>query len=173
MESILIKSYNIPANVRKQYAKYLSLDLYSDRLVGKGGPNGDITYFFKNYMSVQWTPASVASQFAMIVFITHENANNYVSANNLNNMVDANKIPFCSGMFSYKEANAYVKELFLDIKSAMDKYKDEESTAATSVVNQIVNSSPADELKKYKELLDMGIISQDEFDAKKKQLLGI
>ena len=30
-----------------------------------------------------------------------------------------------------------------------------------------------DELKKFKELLDMGVISQEEFDAKKKQLLGL
>lgn len=33
--------------------------------------------------------------------------------------------------------------------------------------------STTDELKKYKELLDMGIITQEEFDAKKKQLLGL
>ncbi len=33
--------------------------------------------------------------------------------------------------------------------------------------------SAADELKKFKELLDMGAISQEEYDAKKKQLLGI
>ncbi|PWM73533.1 MAG: hypothetical protein DBX59_04745 [Bacillota bacterium] len=33
--------------------------------------------------------------------------------------------------------------------------------------------SPAEELKKFKELLDMGVISQEEFDAKKKQLLGV
>ena len=33
--------------------------------------------------------------------------------------------------------------------------------------------SSADELKKYKELLDSGVISQEEFDAKKKQLLGL
>lgn len=31
----------------------------------------------------------------------------------------------------------------------------------------------ADEIKKYKELLDSGIITQEEFDAKKKQLLGL
>ncbi len=30
-----------------------------------------------------------------------------------------------------------------------------------------------EELKKYKELLDSGVISQDEFDAKKNQLLGL
>lgn len=33
--------------------------------------------------------------------------------------------------------------------------------------------SASDELKKLKELLDMGIITQEEFDAKKKQLLGL
>ncbi len=33
--------------------------------------------------------------------------------------------------------------------------------------------SAADELKKYKELLDSGVISREEFDAKKKQLLGL
>lgn len=33
--------------------------------------------------------------------------------------------------------------------------------------------SAADEIKKYKELLDMGAITQQEYDAKKKQLLGI
>ena len=38
------------------------------------------------------------------------------------------------------------------------------------VVNQV---SAADELKKFKELLDMGVITQEEFDAKKKELLGI
>ena len=34
-------------------------------------------------------------------------------------------------------------------------------------------ASPMDELKKLKELLDMGIVTQEEFDAKKKQLLGL
>ena len=33
--------------------------------------------------------------------------------------------------------------------------------------------SSADEIKKYKELLDEGIINQDEFDFKKKELLGL
>lgn len=33
--------------------------------------------------------------------------------------------------------------------------------------------SSADELKKFKELLDSGIITQEEFDQKKKQLLGL
>ena len=39
-----------------------------------------------------------------------------------------------------------------------------------AVVQQV---SPAEELKKFKELLDIGAISQAEFDAKKKQILGL
>ena len=42
--------------------------------------------------------------------------------------------------------------------------------ANTHVVQQV---SAADELKKFKELLDIGAITQEEFDAKKKQLLGL
>ena len=34
-------------------------------------------------------------------------------------------------------------------------------------------SDEDDQLKKYKELLDSGVITQEEFDAKKKQLLGL
>ena len=39
------------------------------------------------------------------------------------------------------------------------------------VVN--TNATSVDEIKKYKELLDEGIITQEEFDAKKKQLLSL
>lgn len=35
------------------------------------------------------------------------------------------------------------------------------------------SKSDADELRKYKDLLDSGVITQEEFDAKKKQLLGL
>lgn len=38
---------------------------------------------------------------------------------------------------------------------------------------QIQQTSSADEILKYKNLLDMGIITQDEFEQKKKQLLGL
>ncbi|MCH5198014.1 MAG: SHOCT domain-containing protein [Oscillospiraceae bacterium] len=38
-------------------------------------------------------------------------------------------------------------------------------------VQQTISTSNADELKKYKELLDSGVITQEEFDSKKKQLL--
>ncbi len=40
-------------------------------------------------------------------------------------------------------------------------------------VSAIKKDSNVDELKKYKELLDEGIITQEEFETKKKQLLGL
>ena len=36
-----------------------------------------------------------------------------------------------------------------------------------------IASDPYEELKKLKDLFDMGVITQEEFDAKKKQLLGL
>ncbi len=57
------------------------------------------------------------------------------------------------------------------INEAIAEYKKKSSAPATAVV--VNNTSAADELKKFKELLDCGIISQEEFDAKKKQLLGL
>ena len=47
----------------------------------------------------------------------------------------------------------------------------ETAEAAPVVVQNAL--SAADELKKFKELLDLGIVTQEEFDAKKKQLLGL
>lgn len=43
-------------------------------------------------------------------------------------------------------------------------------TSSTTIVQ---TSDEADQLKKYKDLLDSGVITQEEFDAKKKQLLGL
>ena len=40
-------------------------------------------------------------------------------------------------------------------------------------VSPQVNFGAAEELKTYKELLDSGVITQEEFDAKKKQLLNL
>lgn len=37
----------------------------------------------------------------------------------------------------------------------------------------IVNNDPITEIKRYKELLDGGIITQEEFDKKKQELLNL
>lgn len=43
----------------------------------------------------------------------------------------------------------------------------------SSTVIQQVNNSNADELRKYKQLFEDGIVTQDEYEAKKKQLLNL
>ena len=48
-----------------------------------------------------------------------------------------------------------------------------ENIVAATEIKQEIQPSSADELKKYKELLDSGVVTQEEFDAKKKQLLGL
>ena len=64
-----------------------------------------------------------------------------------------------------------------EIHSAVSKLlverQSKEKPVATTTIKQEIPQSNADELKKYKELLDCGVISQEEFDAKKKQLLGL
>lgn len=40
-------------------------------------------------------------------------------------------------------------------------------------IHKPISQSNADELKKFKELLDNSVITQEEFEAKKKQLLGL
>ncbi len=44
---------------------------------------------------------------------------------------------------------------------------------ASPVMAPVMSRSNAEELKQYKELLEMGVITQEEFNAKKKQLLGL
>lgn len=40
-------------------------------------------------------------------------------------------------------------------------------------ITNVNNISPADEIKKYKELLDQGAITEEEFQEKKRQLLNL
>lgn len=56
------------------------------------------------------------------------------------------------------------------VNKQIELFKQSKSTPVTQVIH---NTSSADELIKYKQLLDMGVLTQEEFDAKKKELLGL
>ena len=70
---------------------------------------------------------------------------------------------------------------FLAIKNATEIYKvvsellieRQQEKSKPAPVIEATKSDEADQIKKYKELLDSGVITQEEFDAKKKQLLGL
>lgn len=53
------------------------------------------------------------------------------------------------------------------------KEKEKRTIGAADVVVGAVNISVADEIGKFKKLLDDGTITEEEFAAKKKQLLGL
>ena len=65
------------------------------------------------------------------------------------------------------EAINNAKEVVKVINDLLKNIKSNEAKASGSV------SDSADQLAKYKKLLDSGVISQEEFDAKKKQLLDL
>lgn len=57
---------------------------------------------------------------------------------------------------------------------AIEENKKANRTVSVAPAAPVVQAtSNADELKKYKDLLDSGVITQEEFDAKKKQILGL
>lgn len=60
-----------------------------------------------------------------------------------------------------------------DIAEKMVTYIQEKIKEARQPKVATAATSSADEIMKLKNLLDMGIITQEEFDAKKKQLLGL
>lgn len=71
--------------------------------------------------------------------------------------------------FSYSmKSNLKSKLNDLLINKTKDSY-----LVKTNITNTTNQNSNLDELKKLKELLDAGIITQEEFDAKKKQILGL
>lgn len=61
------------------------------------------------------------------------------------------------------------KEIYAEINNIIENRQNKK----TDIVQQVINQTSAKELKDYKELLDSGVISQEEFEAKKKQLLGL
>lgn len=64
---------------------------------------------------------------------------------------------------NYEEIHSELSKLLME-RQYTEKQKEIPSNVSTS---------NADELKKFKELLDSGVITQEEFEAKKKQLLGL
>lgn len=181
MENIL-KTITVPADQRKRTTLasslyYDKLEIYSNKVVGYLNGQQNMTWYFKEYSGIDVVKANMNSQFAQVVFLTGMNAKNRAigidinSTQNLNAMKDTNRILFCSGMFSFGKTNDFAVSVGNDIRKAFEDYKNNDVVVVAGVAAPAV--SAADELKKFKELLDMGILTQEEFDAKKKELLGL
>lgn len=70
----------------------------------------------------------------------------------------------------YNKANSVV---FRDHNKKIEEIKNIVEQKINQANEPIQSISSADEIAKFKKLLDDGTITQEEFDAKKKQLLGL
>jgi len=177
--SKLIKTFNIPWFARRKIFDnsqfYHKLEVYDNKLVGHNNKES-VTWFYKDYINIQMRKANLLSQYARIVFITVASGNKKERFEEKHGDVlgmyqnskilgDINKILFCSGMFLYNPANNHLKKVFNELISAFRTFQEQEKS------NKVNLTSPSDELKKYKELLDNGAISQNEYENIKKKIL--
>ena len=128
-------------------------------IIASNATDGEKTIYYKDCVGVQYKPAKFT-----IGYLQFETASGMMN-NKGSNFFGENSFTFDTTVISnekMEEVANFIRKKIDEIKTAEDK--------PTTVVNAI---SPAEELKKMKELLDMGIITQEEFDAKKQQLLGL
>jgi len=135
-------------------------------LAGHGSKNTR-TYFYRDLNSVEYQPPTTfkAGYVRFIVGGSMRGASGSKFFGGVSHASDMDTVTLQAG---------FMKKDFLDqaekvYKLLMSKISDAKQSGGATVVQ----TSDADELAKFKKLLDDGIISQDEFNAKKKQLLGI
>ena len=92
-----------------------------------------------------------------------------ISAVKISGLFSAISISTSSGKNTFYLLSNY-KEIYTAINDLLQQRQQMQFSQKNETVASV---SQADELKKYKDLLDAGIISQEEFDSKKKQILGI
>ncbi len=126
-------------------------------LITNNATDGEKTIYYKDCVGIQFKPSKFT-----IGYLQFETAAGMMNNKNSNFWAE-NSFTFDPSVVS----NEKMEEVANYVKRRVDEIKSGENRVVTNAV------SPAEELKKMKELLDMGIITQEEFDAKKKQLLGL
>lgn len=146
-----------------------SMKVYEDKVVinvkvGLGSlltgnlTDGEKTIYYSDCIGVQFKKSGLA-----IGYIQLETATGMMN-NRQNNFFNENSFTWDSAKLS----NEKMEEVANYIKKKVDDCKAGRNTAAVAPA-----PTPADELLKYKQLLDMDAITQEEFNAKKKEILGL
>ena len=130
--------------------------LVTGLVFGTSVTQGEKTIYYKDAIGVQYKPSAIADGYIQV----ETSAGGMTSSSSQYSGENAIQ-------FSGKDRNAEAEIIVAFIKNKIDEIKN----APTGGV--VMQASPAEELKKFKELLDAGIITQQEFDAKKKALLGL
>ncbi len=144
------------------------IDVYDDKVVltvkaGIGSfltgnvSDGEKTIYYSDCIGIQYKKSGL-----QIGYLQFETAGGIMN-NSASNFFNENTFTWDTT----KQSNEKMQEVADYCKKQVDDYKSGKHNQYAMPV------SSADELKKFKELLDMGAISQEEFDAKKKQILGL
>lgn len=152
------------------------VNIYDDRVVisrktAMGfvfqGIKGDREIYFADIKSIEFKKATMMAN-GYIQFITNAEMSRNQQVGVLGSKVEATKDPnaVIIRAFSKDTVNRSI-EVYETASKILKQFKDNS--------NRNVNPSisAADEIKKFKELLDLDIITQEEFESKKKELLGI
>lgn len=117
-------------------------------LLGGSATQGEKTIYYKDVISVQYKPSRVTDGYIQVETATagRSASSEYGGENSI--------------QFGGK-SNADAEMIATFIRAKIEEIKN------APIGGFVQQASPAEELKKFKELLDMGVISQEEFDAKK------
>lgn len=160
MEEILLKCTNGTLKVyndRVVISRKTALGFFSQ------GLKGDKTFFYKNLSSIEYKKPSIFANgyIKFIVAGTNEVKQNIGFLGNTT--LEASKDPNTLILRAFnKEIPSKSEEIYNFIIKKISECK----------INNSQNNIPsADEIMKFKELLDKGVITQEEFERKKQELL--
>ena len=159
--------YRIDGNMGKSLIVYENRCVISVTSAGKsflfGGltnaTRGDKEIYFTDITSVQFKNLGMTTGYLQF---------EYPGSHSFNNFSSENSFTFSAtlGTEKHSKLKKIMPEVYEYIQTQIRKAKNNENSK-----NNV--TSTADEIKKYKELLDMGAITQEEFDLKKKELLNL
>ena len=128
-------------------------------LLTENATDGEKTIYFRDCTGIQFKKSGLT-----LGYLQLETGGGMMN-NRSSNFFAENTFTFDTS----KVSNEKMEEVANFIKRKIDEIK----TGASQVATVVASVSPAEELLKFKQLLDCGVITQEEFDAKKKQLLDL
>lgn len=129
------------------------------------GIKGDTTFFYSNLSGVDYKKPGLTNGYIRFVAAgtVTQNSKTGLFSTPTDSAQDPNTVILRA--FNRKMP-AQSEELYNLIMKKIDEVQSKQNTTMPAI-------SSAEEIAKFKQLLDQGIITQEEFDAKKKQLLGL
>lgn len=179
-ETIVFDPYKKVGPFEGQYLVYSidgvrgrHIDIYQDKAVintkatigsvlTRNATDGEKTIYYVDCIGIQFKPSKMTIGYLQIETAAFS-GNNQVS-----NFFNENSFTFDLSVIS----NEKMKEVADYVKAQIDAIK-KTKYQPSPAQNNTAAPSIADELLKLKQLVDMGVLTQEEFDAKKKQLLEL